>query len=70
MTDTTDSEEPLPNIEEAGQELKDVIKVEPNQISQSNVDEEGSEELKSVIKVDPDHSLLLAEDILGIAEVD
>ena len=70
MTDTTDSEELLPNIEEAGQELKDVIKVETNQISQSNVDEEGSEELKGVIKVDPDHSLLLAEDILDIAEVD
>ena len=66
MTDTTDSEEHLPNIEEAGQELKDVIKIENNQISQSNVDEEGGEELKSVIKVDPSIALYYISLISGL----
>ena len=69
MTDATDSERCLPNIEEGEIEINDVIKVEPNQSSQTHLEEaEYEAELTDIIKVDPDHSLLLEGDILGVPD--
>ena len=69
MTDATDSERCLPNIEEGEIEINDVIKVEPNQSSQSHLEDgEDEAELTDIIKVDPDHSLLLEGDILGVPD--
>ena len=69
MTDATDSERCLPNIEEGEIEINDVIKVEPNQSSQTHLEDgEDEAELTDIIKVDPDHSLLLEGDILGVPD--
>ena len=73
MAEATDSErfvaniEEVENIEEGEIEIKDVIKVEPNQISYL---EEGEDKAKltDIIKVDPDHSLLLEEEILDASD--
>ena len=69
MTEATDSERFLLNIKEGEIEIKDVIKVEPSQSSQSYLKEaEYEAELTDIIKVDPDYSLLLEEDILSVPD--